>query len=957
MKRDVQNKLILIDSCSKLPFELSKLKSLWIPKSVKESFIECFDQFLVIQHNFREFNWSNLSKPYYIFEEGTTIKYLQNFYPYSVEIYHLYKHEKFTSIDIFYKYPVNNSQATMKLFFCNGLFCLINDKKQQKFDFIERYQCNTCFRWFTFKHAAQFCDKHFQTCRQCRCGKPYKTGDAHPILCSQVPKKRGYYKDENVCQTYNREKERDYENNNHFADFECIHENGFEVDCTGIYNSNTKEVKLEWGKDSLKNFFNYITTLEGTLWFFNGGKFDNFFIFKYCVQNNIPISNANSVITKNWIQVLALKTKVLRDGKIKDSILVIKDLARFLQGSLLSNCEAFRIPPELYKIDFDHEKVTTWEESLQHKEERLNYLKFDVLALREVYMAYAKIIWDDFNLSISRFISSSQLSYAVSTLFMPKGKMKKIELKHELPFREAYYGGRIITTYQLHLSKIYEEIIKLRPEEITDQHYESITDDLKQYDANSLYPSQLYARKFPCGDYKHILVHSLREQQFIDLIIEESKDETKEYWISKLLCVTMKPPTDIYIPFLMTRDLKGLNQQTLEPIEEKWYSGVEVLEAIRLGYKLIRLHEYFEFEFFEPLFKEFVSIVYKRRLEARDLVDENGKKIGRPIDCTMKGIANQNTGKHAQRNFNTATRVIIGDEIYKSNIDSNCKFIGSADGNKIYAVLKEETQLNNYTPFSLPITLWCLSYSREFMSKFTSSFDGYRNKRHTPRYGDTDSVFIPYECVKFIDPKFFGDELGQFKDEMPNVKIIGLIVLAPKTYMKLILIKKDGEYKLMNQLKCKGITHTGSMYDYHADYSVNENEREYALKILHFLKNRKSKEEHYPDKVKLKKSFYITIWKNEKIEVTSKIEWRQALGCSISECSIISIVGTMERYLGNVICFEKIGIYLDYTQRSLTVENWWTKGKRIVKGLDEITQPIGFEEPEKDAMDYLIDFL
>jgi len=399
-----------------------------------------------------------------------------------------------------------------------------------------------------------------------------------------------------------------------------------------------------------------------------------------------------------------------------------------------------------------------------------------------------------------------------------------------------------------------------------------------------------------------------------------------------------------------------MNQQTLEPIVCKWYSGVEVLEAIRVGYKLTNIHEFYVFASYEPLFQEFVRKVYTRRLEARAEATKMGMKDGGPIDVTMKGILNQNTGKHAQRIFYVRDELIIGKLVKSTVINSDCKFIWSNTGEKIHAIIKTEHQDYETTPFAMHITLWCLSYSRIFMSKFTQAFNGYRNPRYVPRYGDTDSLFLLKESVDLIDKSFFGDDLCQLKDELPWCKIIGLIVLAPKTYMKLLVVPSGNGYKLMNQLKCKGISHARDMYSFYDDYNVSPEKKERALDILHFLESRNSSEEHYPKPVQLKERLFVAKFKTGEIQVTSRITWQQALANSRDECLITGISGTMVRCLGNVDCFEKMGIYLDYTQRCLSVENWWKKGKRVTDdSIETITKPLGFEDPPKDGIDFLLD--
>lgn len=65
------------------------------------------------------------------------------------------------------------------------------------------------------------------------------------------------------------------------------------------------------------------------------------------------------MIRGNCVYTLGLITK--KGG------VVIKDLTKFLVGSLDYNCKSFGIPMEEAKTSFEHEKCKTWEEVEKHK--------------------------------------------------------------------------------------------------------------------------------------------------------------------------------------------------------------------------------------------------------------------------------------------------------------------------------------------------------------------------------------------------------------------------------------------------------------------------------------------------------------------------------------------------------------------------------------------------------------
>lgn len=119
------------------------------------------------------------------------------------------------------------------------------------------------------------------------------------------------------------------------------------------------------------------------------------------------------MIRGNTVYTLGLITK--KGG------VVLKDLTKFLVGSLAYNCKSFGIPMEEAKTTFEHEKCQTWEDVEKHKEERLKYLEQDVKAQRALYLACAKAVWEQDKLNLCDFVSMAQLANATASLDIPAG--------------------------------------------------------------------------------------------------------------------------------------------------------------------------------------------------------------------------------------------------------------------------------------------------------------------------------------------------------------------------------------------------------------------------------------------------------------------------------------------------------------------------------------------------------
>jgi len=893
--------------------------------------------------NEHEFNWESIPLPLYLLEDAKTIYFLQTLFPLNISIYHIKYCERWSCIQKMYSYPCPNAIQSLNFFFVENHWSLMIENYKKQLKILNRFKCSTCFNWIPAKDELIFLKKHFKTCRKCVCDQCYKEGDVHPVLCNKISGKKNKKKlNKNECKIQQISKKAYYQHHNHMADFECFHSPaGFEVYSCGLYNSESKKVKLWCGKDALKNFFEYIQRkIEGVIWFFNGGKFDNFFILKYCILNHIPIERDFSLIRGNSIPILAIKSNLGKKSRI-----IIKDLAKFLSGSLDSLCKAFQVKESKSKKVFDHDKIKSWDDVEYHKKEHLKYLKYDVISQNEVYLSASKSVFDLYHINLCDFVSISQMSFSAATQYILPGRLLKVERKFEPFFREAYFGGRIVMTTPFYYSSVYDFIKDLSPSLYNNTIFESIQDYVHYFDKNSLYPYQMLVEKYPCG--KFYLREDWDEEDAkikADLLTKEANGEQDyDFWIGCLVQVSITTPTDIYVPFLMSRDIHGNNQQILENIDKKWYAGAEILEAVRLGYTVSAVHAYICFEHFEALFKEFISSSYKARMEAKEIGKQLGLKDGGPKDLMTKHMMNGASGKPAQHCFDTSEVIYIGEELRNVMITEDSKIIWDLNLENMLAIIQKEKKEVEFTPFPLYLTIWILAYSRVCMSKFMKLIDGYRNKENVPIYGDTDSLLTKHSAIMNIDPKEFGSEIGQMKDEKPDCKIIAVIILAPKTYMMMYLKKGKEGVQLYTQLKCKGIPHTNDDYLYHSDYSVDQKTKEKALQVYDFLNNRNSSNDFF-EKVGLKDRFYLTEYKDGRKIVETRITWNNMLACSEGKAKIICIFGGMIRNLSNTSHIEKMGIHLDYYYRSLVEETWWNRGKRFFLKEENMFVPTGFSK-------------
>jgi hypothetical protein len=806
----------------------------------------------------------------------------------------------------------------------------IYEKKKKQF--LGRFRCSTCIKWAVYKNNVHFLKEHQKRCRRCHCGAAYLQGDNH--TCKRTGKGKKPQKPQ--CRVYKpQEGEGNYLKDNHHADFEAHPDkNGlFIPDCVGLHiagkPSKDEAVDIFEGPECLDQFMNYIiNNLKGILWFFCGGRFDTFLILKWLIKNNIPINHEKTMMKPSTITVLSFKTK---KGELD-----LKDLGRFLPGSLDFNCKGLGLADDESKMFFDHNKVKSWEDYYQHKEERLTYLRRDVISQKTVYETVAKQFWIEYKLNMCEFVSLSQLAFACFSMEMLQKDLHRTKKEDEAAFREAYRGGRLVLTYPSWYSNRYQEIIDARddPEKLK-QIFETLEDYLMYFDKNSLYPSVMYdankKQKYPCGKYKLVENEAFFDREGLLGINNPRKNEHEtDFWESKLLKVDVVCPRDILIPFLMSRNKEGRNTQDLNDKIATWYTGPEIVEAVKIGYKITKIHAWYEWSEYKEIFGDFIKSNYEKK--------KNAKRDTAPY-LLSKNIMNSLSGKFGQIGIEKKTRLLIGDQIQRHHFanDEN-QPIWDTETDQLLAMIEEYDDPQEYSPYPIHFSAFILGKSRVSMSEFKRLTNAYRNPNHTSVYGDTDSLITPTRAIVGVDKKEFGPELGQMKDELPKAKIIALITLAPKMYMKLYIqfnkVRKC--YELVSDFTAKGIPHRKECYrafPYHS-YIQPPLVAQRAKEIYDFLTNREDTKQRYPE-VFLKFPYFLQFKGDELIAVRDRMTWDDVQGILHGTTNSVVLYGGMTRQLKMEVDFEKVGIGIDYNRREIAAELWWNKGVRLFYKGDE----------------------
>jgi hypothetical protein len=902
----------------------------------------------------------NLTEKYKSFSMGDIYIDLTKEFECTLSIYVIQNCLKYRKISFQQRIENKEGRFNFALLKFGELFGLMLPNGRKEYKIIDRFFCLTCGNWLTYRKEQDFKREHCKNCVQCNCGRAYQEGDTHYLFCNKANLKPAHLRhqksDPLLAKIYKKSKKKGpiYNKKNNQADLECfpktLDNNKFITYSACLYNADKNDYWIDYGPFALSRFIEEILQLEGILWFFCGSRFDLYFILEYLVRNNIDaINTEETLISAREIRILSLKTK---NGKK----LLIKDLGYFLPGSLDSNCKGLGIPLDETKSSFKHEKIKSWSDVEFYKEEHLKYLKQDVVAQKACFERVSQQFWDDYKLDLCKFISLSQLAYAAFTTYLKeedkllwKVPIERNNRQVEKDLREAYRGGRLVMTYPLWKSSQYEEILNVKNDsKKLGEIYEILEDCIHYMDKVSLYPSVMHKERYPCGQMFYV---EGVETEVLNEILATYQDENP-IWKYRLLKVDIIPPRDIYIAFIMDRDEHKRNQQNLNPKESIWLTGAEVVEALKIGYQLTKVHAYYYWEKTEYLFREFIEVAMSRKNQAA----KEGKKETAAY-LIPKNVMNGSSGKMGQLGKDIRTHLIIGDKIRMEDIVQK-ETCGIWDKDELLAVFVDEKVKRESTPYPLHLSVFILGYSRVNMSEFTRLINGYRDPSCVPFYGDTDSLFVHQRALSQIDPKEIGNELGQMKYEKPNHKTIGIIAMAPKTRGDLAIEKithkvtKVVTYKLVVSITSKGIPHRRESFLMDGNYSLSKlipTIAQEIIQIANFLeersitKDKKEKAKHFYKTVFLKDKYYIRT-KGEEVEVKDRITWEDMNLVLHNEANIICLYGGMIRNLKSSADIDEMGISLDYIRRSLSKTLWWEKGFRNITTLfpNELTTPIGF---------------
>jgi hypothetical protein len=485
----------------------------------------------------------------------------------------------------------------------------------------------------------------------------------------------------------------------------------------------------------------------------------------------------------------------------------------------------FKVPQELAKTSFDHTKINSWIDVAMNIKEAIDYCAQDVKALEFIYTKFSKALLDVAMVNMCDSISIASHAMVIWKVITDPVLVNSIwipSVEMDEKFRAAYFGGRCGPTKARHDTKFWKNL--------TDNHFdtegifrgnsipeEELQNELKMLDIVSQYASAMKFNKYPTGVPTVGSANSLGiGSEIWNNIIRKKNDEKKKKGMmtrneikSKMFrsfyLVDITPPQAHLAAYLMERDKNGKNRQNNEIKNEKWYSGIDLFEAIRIGYEITKVHEIIEFPEAHMIFEHYITTLFK-------IKEQYKHDKTHVMYIVSKLLMNSLYGKFGQKIMEDYSAIMTQlpenpEEEWANltNVEIEMVFDGlKRVGYIINAKKKEEDLKVSYPSY---VAACVVAYARRDMSKKLWSIGGYTDPNMTYFYTDTDSMVLSKEAFNKMPKKYIGKNLGQFEDEFPNDKIIAGRFLAPKTYC-LAMMKKEAEgYVLAYKVRCKGIPH------------------------------------------------------------------------------------------------------------------------------------------------------
>ena len=513
---------------------------------------------------------------------------------------------------------------------------------------------------------------------------------------------------------------------------------------------------------------------------YNGANFDHYFLVKMLLMLGHELKD------------FVLKGGSIFRAKLKNITFI--DLCKHTTGSFKANLKTMGC--KLAKGDFDHKKGNDWDKMLEQDSKNgtnfakdcIEYLKIDVMGLKELYNKINEALNKDFKINIHSFFSTSHTTFSVWKDHMMKHCKSVIKIptrREELAFRPSCFGGRCYPSKKMFESIERNDYLKGKLD------YNKVYDYLMDLDVVSLYPSVMQFHDFPVG--KVIEVKNSNEHN--KYIRENNKCKFAGIYYIKY--IANKYLSHAILPH---REQFGLKWTLADG--EGYYTSVDIDNALQYGYKIeiVKPEDKYEaigfyWEKTKKIFESYIKKLFEKKKRARRGTPERalaklfmnglyGKMIQRPISNKTTWAKSLSEFWKFYKNHKISDVEMINEQMYITGI--------SRDESQNEKCISKPTQLGSFI----------LGYTRRLMLKYYAKSNPYFDRSNHPSgkdseeavrdqcendfyYTDTDSVQV-HNKNRLSMSKEIGcmdDDLKDFYKEGGSAKIIRGIYISPKLYM------------------------------------------------------------------------------------------------------------------------------------------------------------------------------
>lgn len=439
-----------------------------------------------------------------------------------------------------------------------------------------------------------------------------------------------------------------------------------------------------------------------------------------------------------------------------------------------------------YVNSFDKDK---WNSKI----ETIKYLEADLLSLYQVVTSFNNIIFNKFNINITRVRTISGLAFLIYTAkyYDPKNPIYFTKGKLEKYIRSGYYGGIVDVVLNYTDFKSYK------------------------YDVNSHYPNAML-KPMPGGIPR----------------ITTEKDLNKIFGFVE---ATVEAPTELElkVPILPMR-INGKTELFRGLHKGIWWSEELKMSVYKYGYKIIEIHSCVEFDKVESNFKSYIKDIFEYKKQADIQNNEVERLINKLLLNSLYGrlgLKDQSI-KLSIVEDKKLTKILHTENsevLYNSNNLNLVKSNGPLDP-EILRIINEEKLYTKKMEFN-QANVWgknisSVQYSAAITAYARMELNQYKNMENNLYIGgDTDSIIMS----KPIDPINIGLNLGQFKLEY--------IITEGLYHSKKFYFIRTIDDKII--IKAKGIDNSNNILSYDSFVELFKGNT-LTIKQLQFNKNYKT---------------------------------------------------------------------------------------------------------------------